>query len=125
MIADNVAQNLEPCGTKKSAPMALDDLQSAITTLRQVHDSIMDLRARCLSVAEIEDINHMIQTLETRLERYQSECARLSESLREAEHRSDIYERRSRDADAKLASLQRTISQRLTEPNTRVVSGKA
>jgi chromosome segregation ATPase len=125
MIADDVAKNLGPYVAQEPAPVVPDELQVAFTTLRQVHDTIIDLKARCLSVAEIEDINRMIHALETRLGRYQSECARLSESLKEAERRSDVYERRSKDADAQLASLQRTISQLLTEPNKRILSGKA
>ena len=57
----------------------------------------------------------MIHALEARLNGYQAECARLSESLHEAERLTQLYRRRSEEADTRLASLQRTISQQLAE----------
>lgn len=115
MTADDVATSSDLNVAGEPATLTLGNLQVAFATLLQVHDTIVDLRSRCLSVAEIENANRMIHALETRVGRYQAECARLNESLREAERRTRLYQRRSEEADAKLASLQRTISQQLTE----------
>ncbi|WP_158811622.1 hypothetical protein [Beijerinckia sp. L45] len=113
MIADDIALSPDPSREDEPASVSLFDLQVAFTTLLHVHDTISDLKARCLSVADIENANRMIRTLEGRLNGYQGECKRLAESLQEAERRTRIYRRRSEDAETKLASLQRTISQRL------------
>jgi hypothetical protein len=113
MTNNDVASS--PDDATPPATVTLVDLQVAFTTLLQVHETITDLKARCLSAADIESANRMIHALESRLSGYKLECDRLSENLREAERRTRVYKRRSEDAESKLIALQRTISLRLTE----------
>lgn len=115
MITVDVAPTREADSATKSAPVDFADLQVAFATLLQIHETITDLKERCLSASDIENANRMIHALEARLSGYKGECARLKDSLREAERRTRVYKRRSEDAESKLVSLQRTISQRLTE----------